>query len=58
MPRHNLAKAHVLVKAFCKEWGVTYHEADLIDGTVEVLNHLAYVSDKFLVELIQDFPAM
>jgi cytochrome b involved in lipid metabolism len=58
MPRHNLSRAHVLVKAFCKENGVTYHEADLIDGTIEVLKHLIYVSDNFLVELIHDFPAM
>ena len=58
MPRHNLPKAHVLVEAFCKEWGVTYHEADLLEGTVEVLKHLAYVSDKFLFEFIEEFPAM
>jgi cytochrome b involved in lipid metabolism/fatty acid desaturase len=58
MPRHNLAKAHKLVESFCKEWGVTYHEADLVDGTYEVLRHLSKVSDDFLVEMIQDFPAM
>lgn len=40
MPRHHLAKCHDLVESFCKEWGVTYHETDLVDGTVEVLEHL------------------
>jgi len=58
MPRHNLAKAHTLVKSFCKEWGVQYHEADLVDGTIEVLRHLANVSDDFVEEFVKDFPAM
>ena len=35
MPRHNLAKAYQLVKSFCKEYDVNYHEADLVDGTVD-----------------------
>ena len=58
MPRHNLAKTHKLVKSFCKEYGVEYHEADLVDGTVEVLKHLSNVSDDFLREMIEEFPAM
>jgi fatty acid desaturase/predicted heme/steroid binding protein len=58
MPRHNLAKTHKLVKSFCKEYGVQYHEADLVDGTIEVLQHLQKVSDEFLVDMIKDFPAM
>jgi len=58
MPRHNLAKCHTLVESFCKEWGVTYHEADLVDGTIEVLKHLQHVSDDFLVDMIKEFPAM
>lgn len=58
MPRHNLPKTHILIESFCKEWGVTYHEADLYDGTVEVLRHLSKVSDEFLVDMIKDFPAM
>jgi fatty acid desaturase len=58
MPRHNLKKCHTLVESFCKEWGVTYHEADLVDGTIEVLKHLQNVSDDFLVEMIKEFPAM
>lgn len=58
MPRHHLPKAHELVKSFCLEWGVSYHEADLIDGNREVLEHLQKVSDEFLVEMVKDFPAM
>lgn len=58
IPRHNLAKTHSLVESFCKKWGVKYHETDLVDGTVEVLQHLQKVSDDFLVEMIEDFPAM
>jgi len=58
MPRHNLARCHELVVSFCKEYGVTYHEADLVDGTIEVLHHLAHVSDDFVKEFIQEFPAM
>jgi len=54
MPRHNLKKTHELIESFCKEWGVQYHETDLVDGTVEVLQHLADVSDEFMKE----FPAM
>lgn len=58
MPRHNLAETHKLMVSFCKEWEVSYHEADLWDGTVEVLKHLSKVSDDFLVDMIKDFPAM
>jgi len=58
MPRNNIKKCHKLVESFCKEWGVKYHEADMFDGTVEVLKHLQNVSDEFLVEMVKDFPAM
>jgi len=58
MPRHHLAETHLLVKSFCQEWGMKFHEADLWDGTIEVLNHLAKVSDEFIVEMIEEFPAM
>lgn len=36
IPRHNLGKVNKLVAAFCKEQGVTYHEANMVDGTIEV----------------------
>lgn len=54
LPRHNLKQVHQLVESFCKEQGVTYHEADMWVGTVEVLQHLSKVS----VEFIKEFPAM
>mmetsp|Transcript_23215 Transcript_23215/g.34387 ORF Transcript_23215/g.34387 Transcript_23215/m.34387 type:complete len:482 (+) Transcript_23215:132-1577(+) len=58
MPRHNLAKCHKLVDSFCKREGVSYHEADMIDGNAEVLKHLSTVSNDFIAEMIKEFPAM
>lgn len=58
LPRHNLKRAHELVRSFCKEWKVHYHEADLVDGTVEVLKHLANVSNEFILDFVQDGPTM
>merc|ERR1712071_422896 len=58
MPRHHLPKAHLLIDIFCREWNVSYHEADLINGNIEVIQHLQQVSDDFIVDMIQDFPAM
>lgn len=58
MPRHNLPKAHKLIDSFCKEWNVSYHEADLIDGNIEVIQHLSKVSDDFISEMVKEFPAM
>jgi cytochrome b involved in lipid metabolism len=58
IPRHNLKKSHDLVHSFCKEWGVSYHEADLVDGTVEVIEHLSKVSNQFLVDFVMDGPTM
>ena len=54
LPRHNLKQVHVLVESFCKEQGVSYHEADMWVGTVEVLTHLQNVSEEF----VKEFPAM
>jgi len=58
MPRHNAARAHELVESFCKEWGVTYHETDLVDGTIEVISHLKDVSNDFVMEFVLDGPTM
>lgn len=58
MPRHNLFKANQLIRSFCKEWNVGYHEADMVDGTVEVLQHLSEVSNDFVREFVEDGPAM
>jgi len=54
LPRHNLSKVNALVKLFCKEHGVTYHETNMWNGTIEVLTHLHKVTEEFLKE----FPAM
>lgn len=54
LPRHNLKKVHTLVESFCKDQGVTYHEATMFAGTMEVLNHLSTISKEFITE----FPAM
>jgi len=58
LPRHNLAKCHKLVDSFCKKWNVSYHEADMVKGNMEVLQHLKNVSDDFVEEMIREFPAM
>lgn len=53
LPRHNLGKVHKVVEQFCKEQGVEYHEAGIIDGNVEVLKHLSKISKDFAI----NFPA-
>ena len=58
VPRHNLHKVHKLVDSFCKKWDVSYHEADMIDGNLEVLMHLKGVSNDFISEMVKEFPAM
>jgi len=54
IPRHNLPAVHKAVVKFCKDEGVDFHEADIVDGTKEVLQHLGEVADDF----IQHFPAL
>jgi fatty acid desaturase len=58
IPRHNLPKTHAFVKSFCKEWGVKYHETDLVDGTYEVLECLENVADDFIIDFVRDGPTM
>ena len=58
LPRHNLKKTHDLVKSFCKEWGVKYHEADMYDGTIEVLQCLDNVAKDFVIDFLKDGPTM
>jgi len=58
LPRHNLKKTHDLVKSFCKEWGVKYHEADMFDGTIEVLQCLDNVAKDFVIDFLKDGPTM
>jgi len=54
MPRHHLPKAHELIVSFCKEHEITYNEANLWVGTLDIIKHLDVVAKEFLVE----FPAM
>ena len=54
IPRHNLPKVNVLVKSFCKDFNVEYHETSCFDGLCEVMNKLSQVSEDF----IRHFPAM
>ena len=54
VPRHHLKKVNELTMACCAARGVTYHEASLVDGTVEVLKHLKDIAEEF----VSEFPAM
>ena len=54
LPRHHLAATNKLVQKFCKDYGVTYHETTMWQGTLEVLNHLQAIA----TELHEEFPAM
>lgn len=54
IPRHNLHKVNLRVKQFCLDQGLSYHEANMWEGTKEVLKHLSEVSHEF----IKEFPAM
>lgn len=58
IPRHNLRKTHEFVESFCKEWGVRYHEADMYDGTIEVLDCLKNVGSEFVIDFVRDGPTM
>jgi predicted heme/steroid binding protein len=58
IPRHNLKKTNEFVKSFCKEWDVTYHSADIWDGTIEVLSCLDQVGWDFVTEFVKDGPTM
>lgn len=58
IPRHNLPRTHEFVKSFCKEWDVKFHEADMVDGNKEVIQHLAHVSDQFVIDFVRDGPTM
>jgi len=53
-PRHHLKKVHEYVEEFCREHKVTYHEAGMWVGTIEVLRHL----DKISQEFVHEFPSL
>jgi fatty acid desaturase len=44
MPRNNFRKARLIVRAFCEERGVKYHETGLLASYLEGLRHLHRVS--------------
>nr|CCA19127.1 delta6 fatty acid desaturase putative [Albugo laibachii Nc14] len=54
VPRHNLKKLNHLVKSFCAEYEVPYHETSFHDGIREVMCHLSKIS----LEFVSEFPAM
>jgi delta8-fatty-acid desaturase len=46
LPRHNLRTASLLVKQFCKERGVEYHEFGFVEGNQDVQNVLREVANQ------------
>ena len=44
MARNNLGKAQKIVKAFCAEKSIPYHETSVIGSNVEIVRHLHLVS--------------
>ena len=44
MPRNNLKKAQVVVKSFCEEKGIPYHQTGVWQSHVEILSFLHEVS--------------
>jgi fatty acid desaturase len=51
MPRPNLRRAQTLVRAFCAQHGVPYHETGLLHSYVQVLRHLHEVGGPLRPEL-------
>ncbi|KAF8632560.1 hypothetical protein AX15_001770 [Amanita polypyramis BW_CC] len=46
LPRHNLARASLLVKDFAREQGISYAEFGFVQGNKEVLGVLQHVADQ------------
>ncbi|WP_345469092.1 acyl-CoA desaturase [Actinoallomurus oryzae] len=51
MPRPNLRRAQTLVRAFCAQHGVPYHETGLLHSYAQVLRHLHEVGGPLRPEL-------
>jgi fatty acid desaturase len=51
MPRPNLRRAQALVRAFCAQHGIAYHETGLLRSYAEVLRHLHEVGGPLRPEL-------
>ncbi len=47
MPRNSLPEAHRIIKAFCKEHAIPYHETSMLRSYREILQHLHRVSAPF-----------
>lgn len=58
MPRPNLRFAHPMIKSFCQEFDLEYHETDMVNGIVEVLRYLHRVSREFVLEFVVHGPGM
>jgi fatty acid desaturase len=50
IPRNKLGEAQQIVKAFCKERGIPYHEARFLQSYQEIFRHLYQVSAPLRVE--------
>jgi sphingolipid 8-(E)-desaturase len=46
VPRHNLRKVQVLVRAFCKDTGIPYSILGFVDGNRKVIGRLDEISDQ------------
>ncbi len=51
MPRPNLRRAQTLIRRFCADHGVTYHETGLLTSYAQVLRHLHAVGGPLRPEL-------
>jgi fatty acid desaturase len=51
MPRPNLRRAQTLIRDFCAQHGVSYHETGLLRSYAEVLRHLHEVGGPLRPEL-------
>lgn len=48
VPRHHLPRVKELIVPLCAKHGVRYHSTGLVEGTVEVLQHLQHVSNELM----------
>jgi hypothetical protein len=44
MARNQLREAQVIIRQFCKDLGITYHETSMLHSYVEILEYLHLVS--------------
>ncbi|KAF6829582.1 fatty acid desaturase [Colletotrichum plurivorum] len=51
LPRHNLRKAQVFVREFCRDTGIPYSILSFVDGNKKVLGRLDEVSDQLKIML-------